>query len=64
MEWKANDAELTLIVPVGPESITVSGAVVSAVATVKLREAGVASVLLEASVARTSKVCGPSTSEL
>jgi hypothetical protein len=42
--------------PAGPESIEVSGAVVSVgvlVATVKLRDAGVPSVLSAASVART-----------
>ena len=41
----------------GPESIVVSGAVVS---TVKVRLAGVGSVLPAASMARTSKVWAPS----
>src|SRR4051794_30758328 len=41
----------------GPESIEVSGAVVS---TVKVREAGVGSVLVAMSVARTAKLWGPS----
>ena len=55
----------TLIVPVGPLVIVVSGGVVSTgsvVSTVKVRLAGVASVLPAASVARTSKVCEPSAS--
>ena len=42
--------------PVGPESIVVSGATVS---TVKVRVAGVASTLPAASLARTSNVCAP-----
>ena len=64
VEWKANDAELTLIVPEGPESMTVSGAVVSGRATVNARVAGVGSVLASMSVARTRNVCAPSASEL
>src|SRR3954468_18693387 len=52
------DAELT--VPLGPEVIDVLGAVVSAVVTVQVREAGDASVLPTESVARTSNVCEPS----
>ena len=47
------------MVPEGPESIVVSGGVVS---TVKVRVAGVGSVLPAASVALTSKVWGPSVS--
>jgi hypothetical protein len=54
-------ASAELVVPDGPESIVVSGAVVS---TVQARESGVGSVLPAASVARTSKVCSPSDSEL
>ncbi len=53
-----NVAELVVIVPLGPESITVSGAVVS-IATVKVRVAGVGSVLPFASVACTWKVWEP-----
>ena len=45
----------SLVSPAGPESIWVSG---GAVSTVKLREAGVGSVLAAPSVARTSKLCG------
>ena len=48
---------MSLVVPVGPAVIVVSGGVVS---TVKVRVAGVASVLPAGSVARTSKVCEPS----
>ena len=44
----------------GPASMVVSG---DAVSTVKVRDAGVASVLPASSVARTSKVCWPSLSE-
>ena len=50
----------SLVGPEGPASICVCGAVVS---TVKLREAGVGSVLPAESVARTSKVWEPSVSE-
>jgi hypothetical protein len=53
-------AEVVATVPVGPVSIVVSGDVVS-IAQVWL--AGVRSVLFAASVARTSKVWGPSASE-
>ncbi len=56
LEENANCGEAELIVPVGPESIVVSGATVS---TVKVRVAGVASTLPAASRARTSKVCAP-----
>ncbi len=52
-------AELVLIVPDGPESIVVSGGVVSdggAVLTVNVRVAGVVSVFPAASVAWTEKV--------
>ena len=55
----ANDADSTLIVPVGPVVIVVSGATVS---TVNERVAGVASVLPAASVARTENVYAPSAS--
>ena len=50
-------AVLSLVGPLGPESIVVCGAIVS---TVKLRCAGVASGLPRASTARTRKLCGPS----
>ena len=49
----------SLVVPVGPAVMVVSGGVVSEVSTVNARLAGVASVLPAASVARTSKVCAP-----
>ena len=55
----ANDAELELIVPVGPLVIVVSGAAVS---TVNVRVAGVASTLPAASIARTRNVYVPSAS--
>ena len=51
----------SLVVPEGPESIWVSGALVS---TVKVRLAGVGSGLPAVSTARTSKVWVPSASEL
>ena len=65
LELKANEALLVVIVPEGPPSSVVSGAVVSAggagvVSTVNERVAGVASVLPAASVARTEKVWAPS----
>ncbi len=56
---KENVGVLSLVVPVGPAVIVVSGAVVS---TVNDRLAGVWSVLSAASVARTSNVCAPSES--
>ncbi len=52
-EEKVNSALATVIVPEGPESIVVSGAVVS---TVQVVEGGEASVLPAASVALTEKV--------
>ena len=62
---KAKVGVLSLVVPVGPDVIVVSGAVVSgggAVSTVKARVAGVASVLPAASMARTETLCAPSAS--
>ena len=50
---------MSFVGPDGPESIVVSGGVVS---TVNERLAGVGSVLLAGSVARTSNVCPPSES--
>ena len=63
-EEKVKVALFCLIVPEGPESMVVSGAVVSAgggggTSTVKVLEAGVASTLPAPSVALTSKVCDP-----
>ena len=55
-----NDGEALFVVPVGPPVIVVSGAVVS---TVNDRDAGVASTLPAASVARTRNVYTPSASE-
>jgi hypothetical protein len=58
--WSAENAKSGVasgVGPLGPLSIVVCGAVVS---RVKEREAGVGSVFPAASVARTSKVCGPS----
>jgi hypothetical protein len=49
----------SLVSPAGPESIVVSGALVS---IVQERLAGEASVLSAASIARTSKVCRPGAS--
>jgi hypothetical protein len=64
LEVKANVGVLSLVVPVGPEVIVVSGADVSGggavAATVNERVAGEASVLPAASVARTDTLCGPS----
>ena len=54
-----NCGVVTLIVPVGPDSIVVSGAAVS---IVNIREAGVGSTLPAASVARTVNACVPSAS--
>jgi len=62
-EEKVNVALLDFIVPEGPESIVVSGAVVSCggggTSTVKVLEAGMASVFPAASLALTEKVCDP-----
>jgi hypothetical protein len=61
---KANVGVLSVVVPVGPEVIVVSGAVVSAggaVPTVNARVAGEASVLPATSVARTETLWAPST---
>jgi len=58
-EEKPKEALFTAIVPDGPESMVVSGAVLS---TVQVRLAGVASMLAAASVALTSKVWEPSVS--
>src|SRR3954451_25429571 len=62
VEANAKLAELVVPVPLGPEVIDVSGAVVSAgvVSTVHVRVAGEASVLPAPSVARTSNLCDPS----
>jgi translation elongation factor TU len=49
-------AQIWFVTPAGPESIVVSGAIVS---TVNVRVAGVASVFPAASVARTANVCEP-----
>jgi hypothetical protein len=54
---KLKSAELVLTVPEGPESMVVSGAVVS---TVQVKSAGVGSVLPASSVAFTEKVWEPS----
>ena len=65
VEVKANVGVLSFVVleAAGPPVIAVSGGVLSTpVATVKVRLAGVASVLPAPSVARTSKVCAPSDS--
>src|SRR5581483_5307400 len=56
-EENAKVGVASLVVPAGPESIVVSGAVVS---TVNVRESGVESVLPAWSVARTKIVCEPS----
>jgi hypothetical protein len=63
LAWFAENVNVGVVssvVPDGPESIDVAGATVS---TVKERLAGVGSVLSDASVAWTSNVCGPSSSE-
>ena len=65
LDVNANVGVLSLVEPVGPELIVVSGGVVSAggaLATVNARVAGVASVLPAASVARTETLCAPSVS--
>jgi hypothetical protein len=54
---KAKAAVLEATVPVGPESIVVSGAAVS---SVQVSSAGVGSALPAASIARARKLCGPS----
>ena len=62
-EEKANVALFCFMVPEGPESMVVSGGVVSCggggTFTVKVLEAGVAFTLPAPSFALTSKVCGP-----
>ena len=60
-ESKLKDGLGTLVRPLGPPVIVVVG---GAVSTVKLREAGVGSVLPSGSMARTSKLWSPSASEL
>jgi hypothetical protein len=63
LELNANEALVTEVVPVGPDEIVVSGAVVSGggvVSTVNERAAGEASVLPATSVARTDTLCAPS----
>ena len=66
MALKAKDAVVADVVPVAPEVIVVSGAVVcsagGAVSTVNERVAGDASVLPATSVARTATECAPSLS--
>ena len=57
VEVNVNVGVLSLVVPSGGDVIVVFGAAVS---TVNVRDAGVASVLPAASVARTSNVCDPS----
>ena len=59
VEEKVKVALAEAIVPEGPESIEVSGGIVS---TLQAWEAGEASALPAASVAATSKVWGPSES--
>ena len=59
VEVNENVGVESVVVPVGPDVMVVSGAVVS---TVKARLAGEASTLPAASIARTSNVCGPSLS--
>jgi hypothetical protein len=62
-EEKVNEALFCFMVSEGPESMVVSGEVVSCggggTFTVKVLEAGVASTLPTPSVALTSKVCSP-----
>jgi len=57
LEENVNVAEVDAVVPEGPESIVVSGAVAS---IVQVRVAGLASVLPAASTALTENVCAPS----
>jgi hypothetical protein len=52
-------ALVSMVGSIGPESIVVSGGVLSTAWTVQPKLAGVGSTLPAASVARTSKVCGP-----
>ena len=60
VEVNANDALVDVVGLLGPELIVVSGGVVSLGALiVQVHEAGEASVLPAASVARTLKVCEP-----
>jgi hypothetical protein len=63
-EENVNEALFCFTVPEGPESMVVSGGVVScgggAVLTVQVRVAGVASTLPAPSLALTEKVCEPS----
>jgi hypothetical protein len=61
LEAKVKVGVRSLVGPAGPAVIVVSG---TAVSTVKEREAGVGSVLPTASMARTSKLWGPSAREL
>jgi hypothetical protein len=64
LELKPKLAAVEVVVPDGPETIDVSGAVVSGgVCTVQLWVAGDASVLPAASVARTEKVWVPTAKE-
>jgi hypothetical protein len=56
-EDNTNVAELEAVVPLGPESIVVSGAVAS---IVHVRVAGLESTLPAASIALTVNVCAPS----
>ena len=61
-EENENDAEALVLVPLGPQPIVVSGAVVSGSGgrlTVQAQLAGLVSVLPAGSVARTAKLCGP-----
>ena len=58
LELNSKAAAFSVIVPLGPESIVVSGAVMSR-STVKVRVAGEASTLPAPSVARTEKVWEP-----
>src|SRR5215210_7420913 len=59
-EEKPNVGVVSFVAPAGPESIVVSGGLLS---TAKTRWAGEASVFPAGSIARTWKVCGPSPSE-
>jgi hypothetical protein len=56
---KVKLAVVSAVVSAGPESIVVSGGVVSLARTVQVYEAGVGSTLPASSSARTSKVCDP-----
>ena len=59
LEPKVKVADVLDVVPIGADVIVVSGGAESPETTVQVSEAGVASVLSDASVARTSKVCDP-----